>query len=144
MNIKNYLAGFGGAVVLNVLHETFKRSSVDSPRIDKVGEEAVQKTLGFFNTQISDPQTLYNTTLAGDLISNAAYYSMIAKDPENAWSKAISLGLTAGIGAVMLPEKMGLNDKPVAKNTQRKVLTVGFYLAGALATAALVKYMAKK
>ncbi|NBL63699.1 hypothetical protein GV828_00635 [Flavobacterium sp. NST-5] len=144
MNIKNFLSGFGGAIVLNILHESFKHSAIDSPRIDKVGEEAVQKTLGFFGKQISNPQTLYNTTLAGDLLSNAAYYSMIAKDPTNAWSKALSLGLTAGIGAVMIPEKVGLNDKPVAKNTQRQVLTVGFYVAGALATAAIVKLLAKK
>jgi hypothetical protein len=143
MNAKNFLAGLGGAIVLNILHESFKKSKVDSPRIDLVGEEALQKVVGYFGNKISDKQTLYNATLAGDLISNAAYYSMIGNSPDQLWGKAVSMGLVAGIGAVTLPEQIGLDDKPVAKNTQVKALTVGFYLAGALATAAILKALSK-
>lgn len=143
MNAKNFLAGLGGAIVLNILHESFKKSRVDSPRIDLVGEEALQKVAGYFGNKISDKQTLYNATLAGDLISNAAYYSMIGNSPDQLWGKAVSMGLVAGIGAVTLPEQIGLDDKPVTKNTQVKALTVGFYLAGALATAAILKALSK-
>ncbi len=143
MSPKNFLAGLGGAIVLNLLHESFKKSKVDSPRIDLVGEEALQKVVGFFGSQISDKQTLYNATLAGDLISNAAYYSMIGNSPNQLWGKAVSLGLVAGVGAVAVPEQIGLDDKPVAKNTQVKVMTVGFYVAGALATAAILKMLSK-
>jgi len=143
MNAKNFLAGLGGAIVLNLLHESLKKTKADTPRIDLVGEEALQKVVGFFGSRINDKQTLYNATLAGDLVSNAAYYSMIGNSPNHLWGKAISLGLVAGIGAVAVPEKIGLDATPVAKNTQVKALTVGYYLAGALATAAILKMLSK-
>lgn len=143
MSPKNFLAGLGGAIVLNLLHESLKKSKIDSPRIDLVGEEAVQKIAGLFGNKIKDEQTLYNTTLAGDIISNAAYYSMIGNSPNQLFGKAISLGLVAGIGAVTVPEQIGLDDKPVAKNTQVKAMTVGYYVAGALVTAGILKLLSK-
>lgn len=144
MNAKNFLAGLGGAIVLNLLHESLKNKKMDTPRIDLVGEEALQKTLGYFGTKIENKDTLYKATLAGDLISNATYYSMIGNSTENVWRKAVSLGLVAGIGAVVVPKEIGLDEKPVAKNTQVKVLTVGYYLVGALATAAILTALKSK
>jgi len=144
MNAKNFLAGLGGAIVLNLLHESLKKKAIDTPRIDLVGEEALQKTLGFFGTKIENKDTLYKATLAGDLISNATYYSMIGNSTENVWGKAISLGLVAGIGAVVVPKEIGLDEKPVAKNNQVKALTVGYYLVGALATAAILTVLKSK
>jgi len=144
MNAKNFLAGLGGAIVLNLLHESLKKKAFDTPRIDLVGEEALQKTLGFFGTKIENKDTLYKATLAGDLISNATYYSMIGNSTENIWGKAISLGLVAGIGAVVVPKEIGLDEKPVAKNNQVKALTVGYYLVGALATAAILTVLKSK
>lgn len=144
MNAKNFLAGLGGAIVLNLLHESLKKKALDTPRIDLVGEEALQKTLGFFGTKIENKDTLYKATLAGDLISNATYYSMIGNSTENVWGKAISLGLVAGIGAVVVPKEIGLDEKPVAKNNQVKALTVGYYLVGALATAAILTVLKSK
>jgi len=138
MNAKNFLAGLGGAIVLNLLHESLKKKSIDTPRIDLVGEEALQKVLGYFGNKIDNKDTLYKATLAGDLISNATYYSMIGNSSNNVWGKAVSLGLVAGIGAVVVPKEIGLDETPVAKNTQVKAMTVAYYLAGALATAAIL------
>lgn len=144
MNAKNFLAGLGGAIVLNLLHESLKKKKMDTPRIDLVGEEALQKTLGYFGTKIENKDTLYKATLASDLISNATYYSMIGNSTENVWGKAVSLGLVAGIGAVMVPKEIGLDEEPVAKNNQVKAMTVGYYLVGALATAAILTALKSK
>lgn len=144
MNAKNFLAGLGGAIVLNLLHESLKKKKMDTPRIDLVGEEALQKTLGYFGSKIENKDTLYKATLAGDLISNATYYSMIGNSPDNIWGKAISLGLVAGIGAVVVPKEIGLDETPVAKNNQVKAMTVGYYLVGALATAAILTALKSK
>ena len=144
MNAKNFLAGLGGAIVLNLLHESLKKKKMDTPRIDLVGEEALQKTLGYFGSKIENKDTLYKATLAGDLISNATYYSMIGNSTEHVWGKAISLGLVAGIGAVLVPKEIGLDDEPVAKNNQVKAMTVGYYLVGALATAAILTVLKSK
>ena len=142
--LKKLLAGLAGAVALNVLHETMRKNSSEAPRVDLLGEEALQKTLVYFGGGIEDEQTLYNTTLAGDIVSNTLYYSLIAAgDRKYLWPKAIFLGLSAGIGAIKLPEPMGLNPEPVAETSKKQLLTVGYYLAGAIVTALVVKSFKK-
>lgn len=143
-NTKNLLAGLGGAIALNIIHESLKRKYKDMPRVDLLGEEAVQKGLGYVGLHINNPKTLYNVTLAGDVLSNAVYYSRIgAGGIENVWARAVSIGMAGGVGAITLPEKMDLDPEPVTKSTKTKALTVGYYLAGALVTAALLKAISK-
>jgi hypothetical protein len=143
--VKNLAAGLGGAIALNLLHESLKKKDKDMPRVDLLGEDALQKTLRYFGTEITNPDTLYKATLAGDVISNTMYYSMIGKgSPEHIFIRAVVFGITAGVGAVTLPEPMGLDDKPVTKSQKTKALTVGYYLAGALVTGLILKAINKK
>ena len=142
---KNLIAGFAGALALNILHESLKHKSKDMPRIDILGEKALQKALGYFGTEIDTHDNLYKATLAGDLVSNTIYYSMIGSGGgKYIWPKAIFMGLSAGVAAVKLPEPMGLNPKPVAKNEQVIMLTVGYYVIGAMITALVLKSLSKK
>lgn len=144
MKITNILAGLGGAIVLTVLNESLKNIDDKMPRINLVGEEALQKTSAFLGAEISNKDTLYKSTLAGDLLSNAAYYSLIAGNRKNLWKRAASSGFLAGLGAVSLPKQMGLNDEPVAKSLTTKALTVSYYMAGAFATAGILSLIMKK
>jgi len=138
---KNIVAGIGGAIALNILHESLKHCNNDMPRIDLLGEEALQKVLNRFGKEITNENELYAATLAGDLFSNSAYYSLIgAAGKKNVWPAAVALGLAAGIGAIVLPKPMGLNPQPVAHNTKAKALTIAYYLTGALVTAGILKY----
>jgi hypothetical protein len=141
--IKNFIAGLSGAIALNILHETLKAKKQEVPRIDLLGEEALQKTLGLFDTQIKDKTDLFKATLTGDVISNALYYSLIGSGDKYVWPKAIVLGLTAGIGAINLPEPMGLDPEPVTRTPQIKALTVGYYVFGALVTGVVLKMLKK-
>lgn len=141
---KNIIAGLGGAIALNILHEALKKRDHDMPRVDLLGEEALEKSLDFFDAEIQREDTLYKVTLAGDIISNTLYYSAIgAGASEHTWSRAVTMGITAGIGAITLPEPLGLDDEPVARTTKTKALTIGYYLIGALVTGALVKVLNK-
>ncbi len=138
------LAGVGGAVMLNILHESLKHTNENMPRIDLVGTEALQKSLNYIGQSIDDPKKLYFATLAGDLVSNGAYYSLIFYNGKHIWTKAVALGLAAGVGAVVLPEKLGLDDQPVAKNNTVKAFTIGYYVFGALAAATIYKVLKSK
>lgn len=140
---KNLLAGLGGAIALNILHESLKKSDEDMPRVDKLGEEALQKGLVELGASpIENKDNLYAATLGADLLSNALYYSAIGVgNPKHMWAKAFALGLTGGAGAVALPDVLGLDPEPVAKTTKTKTLTVGYYLFGALVTGCLLKIM---
>ncbi len=140
----NLIAGLGGAIALNILHESLKRTHPAMPRIDLLGEEAVQKGLSRLGTSIDDEDNLYRATLGSDLVSNAMYYSLIGSgDPRHMWSKALYMGASAGIGALTLPAQMGLDDSPVTKTTRTKALTVGYYVFGALVTGGLLKLLNK-
>lgn len=142
--ITNLIAGFAGAVALNILHESLKNRSSNVPRVDRLGEEALGYALDFLGIGGKRGKALYGPTLAGDLLSNTIYYSLIGSgNPKNVFSRSIVSGLAAGFGAVTLPKPMGLNPEPVAKNNQVKVLTVAYYLVGALVTAAVVKTFRK-
>jgi len=143
--IKNLIGGFAGAIALNILHETLKKEKSNVPRIDLLGEEALQKTLRHFGAGINQKEDLYKATLAGDVLSNTFYFSLIgAGNRKYLWPRAIFLGLSAGIGAVKLPEPMGLDPEPVTKTDQVKVLTVGYYVFGAVVTALVLNILSKK
>lgn len=137
--LANLIAGLGGAVVLNILHESLKNKASGMPHIDRLGEEALQKSLGYLDTGIEDNHNLYLATLAGDVAGNTVYYGLIGGRNSLIWPKAVILGLAAGIGAVTLPKPMGLDAKPVARNTKTATLTIAYYLSGALTTAAILK-----
>lgn len=142
--IKNITAGFIGSVALNLLHETLRKNATNVPQINLIGEQALNKTLSKYGTPITNPDELHNVTLKADIIANTMYYSLIGGNKNFIWPKAIFLGLSAGIGALKLPEPMGLNPEPVTRTNQTKVLTVGYYLFGALVTAYVLKTLSKK
>ena len=142
--IQNLLAGLGGAIALNILHEGLKKRGDNMPRVDLLGEEALQKSLNYFGTSINDEATLYKATLAGDVISNALYYSLIgAGSKDHVWARAISYGLAAGVGAVTLPKPLGLDPEPVSKTQKTQVLTIAYYVMGAIVTSGIIKALAK-
>jgi hypothetical protein len=125
---KKIIAGVGGAIALNILHETIRKNFDNVPHINEVGEEALVKIVERTPLNITGENSLYATTLVGDIVSNGLYYAGTAT------KNNVTSGLLAGIGAIVLPEKMGLNDSPVASNNKKKVMTVGYYIFGALVT----------
>ncbi|MGE9310050.1 hypothetical protein ACLOAU_00265 [Niabella sp. CJ426] len=130
---KKIVAGLTGALVLNILHETIRSSFPGAPRINELGEEALQKSLRPFNVTLDDPRSAYWATLSSDIVSNAVYYGVTAT------TNPVVSGALAGIGAVKLPQHLGLNDEPVAATPQKRLLTVSYYLVGAFVTRAVYK-----
>lgn len=141
--IRNIAAGLMGSIALNILHETVRKNLNNVPEVNLLGAEAVNKTLSQYGRPIQDPDDLHKVTLELDLIANAVYYSTIGSSGKYIWPKAIAMGLTAGIGALKLPKPLGLDPTPVTETTQKQVLTVGYYLFGALVTALALKTILK-
>jgi hypothetical protein len=141
--IRNMAAGLIGSTALNILHEVVRKNISNAPQINLLGAEAVNKTLSEYGRPINDPDDLHKVTLELDLIGNAAYYSMIGGSGKYIWPKAIAMGLSAGIGALQLPKSLGLDPTPVNQTTQKQVLTVGYYLFGAVITALALKTILK-
>ena len=72
---KKILAGLGGAIALNLVHEIIRKNFDNVPEVNKVGEEVLNKTLETIDLKITNQDQLYGVTLAGDVLSNGIYYA---------------------------------------------------------------------
>jgi hypothetical protein len=140
--IKRLTSGAVGAVTLTALHELARRRLPTAPRMDLVGMRALRRLAPSLREPNLRSRDLHNLTLAGDLVSNSIYYAGIpARTPTATWTRAAVLGGAAGFGALLLPEPMGLGPPPHSDFRSNQVMTVAWYLAGALAAAAAATAM---
>ncbi len=138
------IGGIAGAVTLNALHQAAAKLNKNAPRVDLVGEQALNKGLALAGAPTLKGQKLFGATLAADLASNAVYYSFIGRGNEkNLVARGAGYGLAAGVGAVTLTKPMGLDDEPVNKNTASTIMTVAWYTIGGLVAALAMKRLNK-
>lgn len=128
-------AGLAGAAVLTAVHETTRRITPDAPRMDILGERAIEKLTRSAGGTPPRGEALHRLALGGDLVSNSLYYALVGTG-RDAWVRGAALGLAAGIGAVILPPVLGLGRAPRGLTLKTKAMTVGYYLIGGLAAAA--------
>ncbi|RFZ90084.1 hypothetical protein D0C36_22850 [Mucilaginibacter conchicola] len=143
--ISSIIGGIAGAVALNILHQVVKEFVHEAPRVDLVGEEALSKGQETAGIEAPTGDKLFAATMAADLLSNAAYYSLIGfgKKKQLPWIGTIS-GLAAGVGALTLTKPLGLSDAPVTRTTATKVMTVAWYTFGGIVAGSIIKVLRKK
>lgn len=130
-------SGLAGAVALNLLHETARQFIADAPRVDVLGKRAIAGAFKATGHEPPPDDELYALALAGDIVSNSLYYSFVGMgDRRNALLRGALLGLGAGVGAVVLPGKLGLGSEPSARTPATQAMTVAWYTVGGLAAAA--------
>ena len=140
---KAWAAGVVGAAALTLLHESVRRVRPDAPRMDRLGMRALAGGLRAAEVEPPPEGRLHTLALAGDLLANSLYYSLVGVGPAGkAWRRGIVLGLAAGAGAVVLPPVLGLGSRPSRRTTQTKAMTVAWYAAGGLAAAAASRLLA--
>lgn len=140
-----FTGGLAGAATVTLLHESIRKVVPKAPRMDRLGMQAISKGLSKSGFEIPGQQSLFTMALAGDLISNALYYSAAGIGSEkNIWLRSSLLGLAAGLSAVLLPEPLGLNPKYSNRSLKTQVLTVGLYVTGSLVTTAVIKLLSRR
>jgi hypothetical protein len=134
------LSGMAGAAALTAVHQVARRVTDSAPHMDVVGMRAVSPGKAIdADTGPRDHPSLHNLALAGDLVFNSAYYSMATT-----WTRGAALGILAGIGALVLPQKLGLGDPPKSELLSNQVMTVAWYLIGGLTAAWAAQCLAEK
>jgi predicted nicotinamide N-methyase len=128
------LAGMAGAAALTAVHQAARMMTDSAPRMDVVGMRALARD----KETVGNP-ALNNLALAGDLVFNSAYYSMATT-----WVRGAALGIAAGVGALVLPQKLGLGDPPKSELLSNQVMTVAWYVLGGLAAAWTARCLAEK
>lgn len=143
--VKALVSGFMGACTLTLIHETARRVAPNAPRMDILGMRAMSKSLRAMGEQPPDEKNLHKASLVGDILANSLYYSLVGVGREKSvWLRAAGLGIAAGAGGVMLPEPMGLGGEHSGRTNATKAMTIGWYLAGALAAAATHQLLTAK
>lgn len=133
-------SGLAGAATLTAVHETARRRMRNAPRMDVIGMRALGRTMERVGLRRPPRRRLFLETLAGDLASNAAWYSLVGLGrPDHVWRRGLLLGLAAGVGAVVLPPLLGLGESPGTRTPKTQALTVAWYVAGGLAAAAAAR-----
>jgi hypothetical protein len=137
-------SGFAGACALTLVHQAARKITDKAPRADILGMRALAKIFRKVDTQSPPDDQLYPLTLAGDLVGNAFYYSLVGTAGGlSALARGTALGLAAGLGALALPGPLGLGSRPTNRTTATRVMTVAWYLTGGLAAAGVSALLAR-
>jgi hypothetical protein len=135
------LSGAAGALSLNLIHEFTRRTVPHAPRVDIVGMHAVARLARAAGAE--PPEHLRNTALAGDLVSNSLYYSLVGvAGRKNAVAAGALAGLAAGVGVLLLPPPLNLGDGEVNRTPATQVMAAGMYLAAGLIAGGVFRALA--
>lgn len=136
--------GLAGTITVASLHEALRRITPNAPRMDQLDIDLLRKGLKSMNKKLPEENELQRWAVGGELLCDTAYFSMAAAGGrKKAWLCGALLGLAAGISAVVLPKSLGLPDESSNKTLGTKIMTVGLYLIGGLAAAAVARMVDK-
>jgi hypothetical protein len=142
--LQSLTAGLAGAMALTAIHETVRRlRPEDAPRMDVLGMRGLRMLLHKAEAPQPDDDTLFNITMAGDVLSNGLYYSLVGSG-RHAVRRGLLLGLASGVGGVVMPGPLGLGNAPSARTPQTMLMTVAWYTAGGLVAGAVARALRKR
>jgi hypothetical protein len=137
---RRYLSALGpgliGSLSVTLIHEGARRMLKHPPRMDVLGKRALKKGFRWLGFPPAHGRRLHRQALAGDLISNSLFYSLVAMGrPKRPYVRGALLGALAGLGAVVLPPLLGLGSRPSRARKSTELLTVAWYVLGGLSAA---------
>lgn len=141
--VRTLASGLAGALAVTLVNEVARRSIPHAPRLDVLGMRGLASLLRGADQPVPEHDTLFNMTLAGDLLSNGLLYSLAGIGrPEGAWLRGGALGLATGIGAALLPPKVGLGHQPGEQTPTTQIMTVAWYTIGGLVAGVAARLLA--
>ncbi len=138
------LGGLAGAVALTLVHETARRLIPGAPRMDTLGRRAIARGLESLGVDPPGRDELQGMALVGDIVSNGLTYALVgAGSPESAHLRGTLIGSAAGLGAIVLPPRLGIGPEPGRLATETKVMTFGWYLLGGVVAAGVFRRLSR-
>ena len=133
---ESFVSGLAGAAALTLVHETARRILPDAPRMDRLGRRVISRSMEGLGVEPPHRNTLQGMALAGDLVSNTLYYSLVGAGRGTSLVRGAALGAAAGLGALVVPPLLGLGRRAQGRTNKTKAMTFSWYLLGGLAAAA--------
>ena len=142
---RSLLGGVTGAVAVTLLNETARRVVPYAPRMDVIGRRGLGRVMERAGIPAPRGDRLNELALAGDLVSNSLYYSLVGIGPRRgAVLRGTLLGMVAGMGAATLPGPLGLGTQPGKKTPYTELLTVAWYTIAGVAAGAVCQAMSSR
>ena len=127
------IGGLAGACTLTMVHETIRHNHLPgAPRMDILGARGLKKILTTAGIEPPRGGRLFESTLAADLVANAATYALVGTG-KRAPLRGTLLGAALGLGAILLPGPLGLGEPPGKKSPRTELMTLAVYTLGGLA-----------
>jgi hypothetical protein len=144
MNAWNVLlSGLTGAVAVTVMQECTRRTMAHPPRADLLGMRAIARMSRLAGAK--PPDHLRRTALAGDLLANTAYYSIVGLvRPDRALAVGTIAGILAATGLLALPGPLHLGPSAVNRTRQTQFAGAGMYLAAGLIAGAAATAISRR
>jgi hypothetical protein len=141
--VRSFGSGFAGAAAVTLVNEIGRRVIPHAPHLEVLGMRGLATILRGADQPLPERDTLFDVTLAGDLLSNSLYYSLAgAGGPRGALVRGALLGLAAGLGAAFLPPKVGLGHQPDEYTPNTQLMTIAWYVIGGLAAGTAARLLA--
>jgi hypothetical protein len=136
--LKTLASGLIGSATLTAVHQGAQRLLPNAPHVDAIGRRAVSRGIRALGGTPPRGRQLHNTALVGDLVSNALYYGLMdVGRPRHRVARGALLGLVGGLGAVFLPQRLGLGRQPHERWPRTPLMTVAWYTLGGVASGAV-------
>jgi hypothetical protein len=142
--VDGLIGGLAGALGVTIAHELVKKWVPDAPRLDLLGEQGAAKVVESATGERPKQKDMYVPALAADLVANALYYGFAAANTKHPIRTAGVLGVTAGLGAIKLPSKLGLKDEYTSGTLQKKLITVGLYTLGGIIAGLAINFFRER
>ena len=86
--------------MLNAVHESMRQFVPNAPRVDLIGRQLVARAFLSLDEPPPPDSTEYALALAGDVLSNALYYSLVGVgNYRSAPLRGLVLGAVGGLGS---------------------------------------------
>ena len=135
--------GITGATTLSLLQEALHKIDSKAPRAKLLNSPGILKRLKKQSKKKGVLSNKLYINLAGELLSNAAYFGLTALGKKkNAVLRGGLLGAAAGLGSAFLNDNN--EEDPAADTLKNKILTLTLYTAGGMLAGAAIKKISKK
>ena len=136
--------GIAGALIIKGIHELVKKLDKDVPHFDHL-DLNVREKHNFFGGEGGTENKFFSGGLTGDLLNNAIHKSVSGLSDSNTDLKGGILGIASGLGAIYLPEVLGINHEHKGHSEKKhQVLATIYSLAGVFIASKVVEWINDK
>ena len=142
-NTPAFLKQFENQSLLAIIQKIVRMIDGKAPRIDELGKHHIAKLADKADMNVPEQDILELIDTTSEKIGDKIAALLGKSDGDNLILKGAAMGLTAGVGVVLLPGHHEYFEVGRADTTRNKLITVGIYMAGGIAAALISRQLNK-